>query len=104
LVVLDESLAALDPENFRQCLECILRRAPTLILIAQVTFRRTLAPGLSIPSCPQFFHSFAITYGAYRFLRCRCGELGDRTRSDAHVAMHMHGDAHVAMHMHGDAD
>jgi ATP-binding cassette subfamily B protein len=33
IVVLDESLAALDPENFRQSLECVLRRAPTLILI-----------------------------------------------------------------------
>jgi ATP-binding cassette subfamily B protein len=36
IVVLDESLAALDPENFRQCLECVLRRAPTLILIAHL--------------------------------------------------------------------
>jgi ATP-binding cassette, subfamily B, bacterial len=36
VVVLDESLAALDPENFRQCLQCILRRAPTLILIAHL--------------------------------------------------------------------
>ena len=34
LFLLDESLAALDPENLRQCLECVLRRAPTLILIA----------------------------------------------------------------------
>jgi ATP-binding cassette subfamily B protein len=34
VVLLDESLAALDPENCRQCLECVLRRAPTLILIA----------------------------------------------------------------------
>jgi ATP-binding cassette, subfamily B, bacterial len=34
VVVLDESLAALDPENLRQCLECVMRRAPTLILIA----------------------------------------------------------------------
>ncbi len=34
VVVLDESLAALDPANFRQCLECILRRAPKLLLIA----------------------------------------------------------------------
>jgi ATP-binding cassette, subfamily B, bacterial len=34
LVVLDESLAALDPVNYRQCLECVLRRAQTLILIA----------------------------------------------------------------------
>jgi ATP-binding cassette subfamily B protein len=34
VLLLDESLAALDPENLRQCLECVLRRAPTLILIA----------------------------------------------------------------------
>ena len=34
VVILDESLAALDPDNLRQCLECIMRRAPTLILIA----------------------------------------------------------------------
>jgi ATP-binding cassette subfamily B protein len=34
VVVLDECLAALDPENLRQCLECIMRRCPTLIVIA----------------------------------------------------------------------
>ncbi len=34
LVVLDESLAALDPENLRQCLECVRRRAKTLMVIA----------------------------------------------------------------------
>jgi len=34
LVVLDESLAALDPENLRQCLECVIRRAETLLVIA----------------------------------------------------------------------
>jgi ABC-type transport system involved in cytochrome bd biosynthesis fused ATPase/permease subunit len=34
MLLLDESLAALDPENLCQCLECILRRAPTLVLIA----------------------------------------------------------------------
>jgi len=34
VVVLDECLAALDPENLRQCLECVMRRAPTLIVIA----------------------------------------------------------------------
>jgi ATP-binding cassette subfamily B protein len=34
IVVLDESLAALDPENLRQCLDCVKRRAPTLFLIA----------------------------------------------------------------------
>ncbi len=36
IVMLDESLAALDPENFRQCLECVLRRAPTLMLVAHL--------------------------------------------------------------------
>jgi len=34
LVVLDESLAALDPENLGQCLECVRRRAKTLLVIA----------------------------------------------------------------------
>jgi ATP-binding cassette, subfamily B, bacterial len=34
LVVLDESLAALDPDNLETCLECVLRRAETLVLIA----------------------------------------------------------------------
>lgn len=34
LVVLDESLAALDPENLHQCLECVRRRAKTLLVIA----------------------------------------------------------------------
>ena len=34
LVVLDESLAALDPENLRQCLECVRRRAKALLVIA----------------------------------------------------------------------
>ena len=34
VVLLDESLAALDPENLRQCLECVLHRARTLILVA----------------------------------------------------------------------
>lgn len=34
LIVLDESLAALDPENFRRCLACVVRRAPSLVLIA----------------------------------------------------------------------
>jgi ATP-binding cassette subfamily B protein len=34
MVVLDESLAALDPENLQQCLECVLRRAGTLLVIA----------------------------------------------------------------------
>jgi ATP-binding cassette, subfamily B, bacterial len=34
LVVLDESFAALDPENLRRSLGCVLRRAPTLLVIA----------------------------------------------------------------------
>jgi len=34
MVVLDESLAALDPENLRQCLECVIRRAKTLLVVA----------------------------------------------------------------------
>jgi ATP-binding cassette subfamily B protein len=34
VVVLDESLGALDPENLGQCLQCIMRRASALILIA----------------------------------------------------------------------
>jgi ABC-type transport system involved in cytochrome bd biosynthesis fused ATPase/permease subunit len=34
LVILDESFAALDPETLEQCLECVLRRAPSLLVIA----------------------------------------------------------------------
>jgi ATP-binding cassette subfamily B protein len=34
LVILDESFAALDPETLEQCLECALRRAPSLLVIA----------------------------------------------------------------------
>ena len=34
LVILDESLAALDPENQRRALECAFERAPTLLVIA----------------------------------------------------------------------
>ncbi len=34
LIVLDESFAALDPETLRQALACVLRRAPTLLVIA----------------------------------------------------------------------
>jgi ATP-binding cassette subfamily B protein len=34
LVVLDESFAALDPENLGQCLECVRRRAKMLLVIA----------------------------------------------------------------------
>lgn len=34
LVVLDESVAALEPETLGRCLECVLARAPTLLVIA----------------------------------------------------------------------
>ncbi|MBN1944301.1 MAG: ABC transporter ATP-binding protein [Bradymonadales bacterium] len=34
LVVLDESFASLDPVNLRQALQCVLRRAPTLLVVA----------------------------------------------------------------------
>ena len=34
LVVLDESFAALDPETLARALRCVLRRAPTLLVIA----------------------------------------------------------------------
>jgi ATP-binding cassette subfamily B protein len=34
LVMLDESFAALDPDNMRQCLECVFKRAKTLLVIA----------------------------------------------------------------------
>ena len=34
LVVLDESFASLDPENLRRALNCVLARAPTLLVIA----------------------------------------------------------------------
>ncbi|WP_155121311.1 ABC transporter ATP-binding protein [Bryobacter aggregatus] len=34
LVLLDESFAALDPDNMRQCLECVFQRAKTLLVIA----------------------------------------------------------------------
>jgi ATP-binding cassette subfamily B protein len=34
LVILDESFAALDPENLQTALECVLRRAGTLMVIA----------------------------------------------------------------------
>ena len=34
LVVLDESFAALDPETLRAALECALRRAPSLLVVA----------------------------------------------------------------------
>lgn len=34
LVILDESFASLDPENMQVALECVLKRAPTLLVIA----------------------------------------------------------------------
>jgi ATP-binding cassette subfamily B protein len=34
LLILDETFAALDPESVRQCLECVQRRAPTMLVIA----------------------------------------------------------------------
>ena len=34
LVILDESFAALDPATLKRCLECVIRRAPSLIVIA----------------------------------------------------------------------
>ena len=34
VVMLDESLGALDPQNFRQCLDCVTRRAKTLLVVA----------------------------------------------------------------------
>ena len=34
LVVLDESFAALDPENLKRCIECVARRARSLLVIA----------------------------------------------------------------------
>jgi ATP-binding cassette, subfamily B, bacterial len=34
VVLLDESFAALDPENLRRCLECVLKRSETLIVVA----------------------------------------------------------------------
>lgn len=34
VVLLDECLAALDPENLQQCLECVIRRSKSLIVIA----------------------------------------------------------------------
>jgi len=34
LVVLDESFAALDPQNLKRAVECVVKRAPTLLVIA----------------------------------------------------------------------
>jgi ATP-binding cassette subfamily B protein len=36
LVVLDESFAALDPENLHRTLRCVLDRAPTLLVISHL--------------------------------------------------------------------
>ena len=34
VVLLDESFAALDPPSLARALDCVLRRAPTLVVIA----------------------------------------------------------------------
>jgi ABC-type bacteriocin/lantibiotic exporter with double-glycine peptidase domain len=34
VVLLDESLGALDPESLQQCVECVMRRARTLLVVA----------------------------------------------------------------------
>jgi ABC-type transport system involved in cytochrome bd biosynthesis fused ATPase/permease subunit len=34
VIILDESFAALDPENLHQALCCVLTRAPTLLVMA----------------------------------------------------------------------
>jgi ATP-binding cassette subfamily B protein len=34
IVLLDESLGALDPQNLTQCLDCVIRRAKTLLVVA----------------------------------------------------------------------
>jgi ABC-type multidrug transport system fused ATPase/permease subunit len=34
VVILDESFAALDPETLEKALRCVLKRAPTLLVIA----------------------------------------------------------------------
>jgi ATP-binding cassette, subfamily B, bacterial len=36
VVILDETFAELDPETLRRCLECAVKRAPSLLLIAHV--------------------------------------------------------------------
>ena len=33
-MLLDESFAALDPENLADALSCVLKRAPTLLVVA----------------------------------------------------------------------
>jgi ATP-binding cassette subfamily B protein len=34
VVIFDESFAALDPETLRECLRCVMTRAPAAIVIA----------------------------------------------------------------------
>ena len=34
MIIFDESFASLDPVNLRRALECVLKRAPTLMVIA----------------------------------------------------------------------
>jgi ATP-binding cassette, subfamily B, bacterial len=34
VIILDESFAALDPENLKQCIDCVRKRAETLVVIA----------------------------------------------------------------------
>jgi ATP-binding cassette subfamily B protein len=34
MIIFDESFASLDPVNLRRALTCVLRRAPTLMVIA----------------------------------------------------------------------
>lgn len=36
MVILDETLASLDPENAQMALECATRRAPALVCVAHV--------------------------------------------------------------------
>jgi len=35
LIIFDESFGALDPENLRQAMQCVLRRVSTLMVVAQ---------------------------------------------------------------------
>ena len=34
LIILNESFGSLDPENLQQAMQCVLKRAPTLLVIA----------------------------------------------------------------------
>jgi ATP-binding cassette subfamily B protein len=36
LVIVDESFGSLDPETAEQAIDCVLRRAPTLLCVAHV--------------------------------------------------------------------